>query len=197
MHLILCKFMVENYWLIFSLDYRVPRKFKMFNLALCPTICGTETRLEDLFHFFRSCSTNCVTVPQKVELFHFVSVSLDTADDLRYLLHEEEIELMWYWSNRDLFSWASSTGPPWNRVNQQIISWAHYISILDQPLVVFWDLEMVKKTDEGNSFSSFFMGMHSHGSNWVSTSNWMSTMKEKIPSWSEWLLIHDSQDVVN
>ena len=79
-----------NLWLktikIFSLDYRVPRKFRIFNLALCSTICGTETRLQDLLHFFGSCSTfsgscstNCGTVPKKVELFHFFSVFLDTA----------------------------------------------------------------------------------------------------------------------
>ena len=58
----------------------------MINLALCSTICGTETRLQDQFHFLgrcstflRRCSINCGTVPQKVELFHFVSVFLDTA----------------------------------------------------------------------------------------------------------------------
>ena len=38
----------------------------------CSTICGTETRLQDLFHFLGSCSTflgrcstNCGTFPQK------------------------------------------------------------------------------------------------------------------------------------
>ena len=36
MHLVLCTFEVEHYELIFLLDYRVPRTFKMFNLALCP-----------------------------------------------------------------------------------------------------------------------------------------------------------------
>ena len=58
----------------------------MFNLAPCSTILGTETCLQDLFHFFESysnflgcCSTNFGTVPQKVELFHFVSGFLDTA----------------------------------------------------------------------------------------------------------------------
>ena len=56
----------------------------MFNLALCSTICGTETHLQDLFHFLgrcstflRHCSINCGTVPQKVGLFHFVWVFLD------------------------------------------------------------------------------------------------------------------------
>ena len=50
-HLVLCKFMVENYELIFSLDYRVPREFKKFNLALSFKIFGTDTRLQDLFQF--------------------------------------------------------------------------------------------------------------------------------------------------
>ena len=39
-------------------------------------ICGT------LFHKLWNCSTFCRTVPQKVELFHFVSVFLDTANEL-------------------------------------------------------------------------------------------------------------------
>ena len=43
---------------------------KCSNLALCSTICGTETRLQDLFHILGRCSTNCGTVPLFVELFH-------------------------------------------------------------------------------------------------------------------------------
>ena len=85
MHLVLCKFMVENYWLIFSRVYRVARRFKIFNLAICSTICGTEIRLQDLFHFLGGCSTNCGTAPQKVELFHFLSAFLNTANNCIYL----------------------------------------------------------------------------------------------------------------
>ena len=73
-----------------------PYKFKMFNLAFCSTICWSETRLQDLFHFMGSCSTfsgrcstNCGTVPQKVELFHFMWVFLDTAAKSIWILSQQ------------------------------------------------------------------------------------------------------------
>ena len=55
---ILLIFMVENYWIIFLLDFKNPyRNLNMINLAICSTIFGTETRFQDLFHFLGSCST--------------------------------------------------------------------------------------------------------------------------------------------
>ena len=78
MHLVLCKFAAENYEIIFSLEYRVSRKFKMLNLA---TICGSETRLQDLFHIFGTlfhkkcnCSIKIGTVPLCVGLLGYCRI---------------------------------------------------------------------------------------------------------------------------
>ena len=76
----------------------------MFNLVLCSTICGTETRLQDLFRFLGSCSTNCGTVPLCVGLLGYCPNGLSYQK-----CYSPSSRLYWAWLFPiSSFFWAST-----------------------------------------------------------------------------------------